>query len=291
MYKNVYPELGQSRDFIEEQLVREEEKFGKTLEKGLKELEKMKPKREEIPIPSLSSKSFMAGYGLSGNVLFDLYSTYGFPIEMSLEEIKKLYQEFNREQGVNITELPKDVEEILTQQFYEALQKHQDLSRAGAEQKFKGGLADHSEQVVKYHTAAHLMLAALRQVLGSQVTQKGSNITAERLRFDFSHSEKMTSEQIKQVEDLVNQVIAQNLPVKMEEMGLDQAKAEGAMGVFESRYGEKVKVYTIAENGKIFSKEICGGPHVEKTGQMGHFKILKEESVSAGARRIKAVLE
>jgi len=273
--------------FIEEQLVREEEKFTKTLEKGLKVLEKMKPKKTI----SFLSKSFFTEYGLSGDVLFNLYSTYGFPIEMSLEEIKKLYQEYNREQGVSITELTKDDENRILQQFHESLKKHQELSRAGAEQKFKGGLADHSEHVVKYHTAAHLMLAALRQVLGSHVTQKGSNITAERLRFDFSHPQKLTLEQIKQVEDLVNQTIVRDLPVKMEEMSLDEAKEQGAMGVFESRYGEKVKVYTIAENGKIFSKEICGGPHVEKIGQLGHFKILKEESVSAGARRIKAVLE
>jgi len=287
MYRDVYLELSSNRMFIEEQLVREEEKFTKTLEKGLKVLEKMKPKKTI----SFLSKSFFTEYGLSGDVLFNLYSTYGFPIEMSLEEIKKLYQEYNREQGVSITELTKDDENRILQQFHESLKKHQELSRAGAEQKFKGGLADHSEHVVKYHTAAHLMLAALRQVLGSHVTQKGSNITAERLRFDFSHPQKLTLEQIKQVEDLVNQTIVRDLPVKMEEMSLDEAKEQGAMGVFESRYGEKVKVYTIAENGKIFSKEICGGPHVEKIGQLGHFKILKEESVSAGARRIKAVLE
>jgi len=287
MYRDVYLELSSNRMFIEEQLVREEEKFTKTLEKGLKVLEKMKPKKTI----SFLSKSFFTEYGLSGDVLFNLYSTYGFPIEMSLEEIKKLYQEYNREQGVSITELTKDDENRILQQFHESLKKHQELSRAGAEQKFKGGLADHSEHVVKYHTAAHLMLAALRQVLGSHVTQKGSNITAERLRFDFSHPQKLTLEQIKQVEDLVNQIIVRDLPVKMEEMSLDEAKEQGAMGVFESRYGEKVKVYTIAENGKIFSKEICGGPHVEKIGQLGHFKILKEESVSAGARRIKAVLE
>ena len=287
MYRDVYLELSSNRMFIEEQLVREEEKFTNTLEKGLKVLEKMKPKKTI----SFLSKSFFTEYGLSGDVLFNLYSTYGFPIEMSLEEIKKLYQEYNREQGVSITELTKDDENRILQQFHESLKKHQELSRAGAEQKFKGGLADHSEHVVKYHTAAHLMLAALRQVLGSHVTQKGSNITAERLRFDFSHPQKLTLEQIKQVEDLVNQTIVRDLPVKMEEMSLDEAKEQGAMGVFESRYGEKVKVYTIAENGKIFSKEICGGPHVEKIGQLGHFKILKEESVSAGARRIKAVLE
>jgi len=296
MYRDMYPELHENRAFIEEQLVREEEKFTKTLERGLKELEKMKPKKFAVPISSLSSKSFRTEYGLSGDDLFNLYSTYGFPIEMSLEEIKKLYQEYNREQGVNITELSKDDENRILQQFHESLKKHQKLSRAGAEQKFKGGLADHSEQVIKYHTAAHLVLAALRRVLGDHVSQKGSNITAERLRFDFSHPQKMTSEEIKKVEDLVNERIVADLPVDMEEMSLEEAKAQGATGVFESRYGERVKVYTIMEpetNSGFapFSREICGGPHVERTGILGKFKIVKEESSSAGIRRIKAILE
>jgi len=168
---------------------------------------------------------------------------------------------------------------------------------------FKGGLADASEETIKYHTAAHLMLAALRQVLGEHVTQKGSNITPERLRFDFSHSEKMTPEQIKRVEEIVNEQIQKDLPVVCEEMGLDEAKAAGAMGVFESKYGEKVKVYSIGPSthstdaqGKLgseppFSQEICGGPHAERTGVLGKFRIQKEESSSSGVRRIKAVLE
>ena len=151
---------------------------------------------------------------------------------------------------------------------------------------FKSGLADHSEQVIKYHTSAHLMLTALRKVLGEHVSQKGSNITSERLRFDFSHPEKMTPEQIKQVEDMVNEKIQEDLTVKVEEMSLEEAKKHGAMGVFESKYGEKVKVYTIGD----FSQEICGGPHIEHTGVLGKFKIIKEESSSAGVRRIKAVL-
>ncbi len=299
VYREVHPELHENRAFIEEQLVREEEKFSRTLEKGLKELEKMKPKI----IATFASKSFMAGYGLSEDVLFDLYSTYGFPIEMSLEEIKKLYQEFNRERGTNITELSKDDENRILQHFHESLKKHQELSRAGAEQKFKGGLADHSEQVVKYHTAAHLMLAALRQVLGGNVIQKGSNITPERLRFDFSHGQKMTTEEIKQVENLVNAKIKEDLPVSCEEMSLDEAKTKGAMGVFESKYGERVKVYSVgdpsthltdsgqASSGSPFSREICGGPHVERTGVLGKFRIQKEESSSAGVRRIKAIIE
>ncbi len=255
IYKDIYPELKENKNFIEEQLVREEEKFVKTLERGLKELK-------------------------NGENLFLLFSTYGFPLEMSLEELDKRGIEYDKEK--------------IKREFEEELKKHQELSRTATVGTFKSGLADHSEQVIKYHTAAHLMLAALRKVLGEHVSQKGSNITAERLRFDFSHSEKMTPEQIKQVEDLVNEKISQNLPVKMEEMRLEEAKKQGATGVFESKYGEKVKVYTIdplTGSGSAFSREICGGPHAERTGILGKFKILKEESSSAGVRRIKAVLE
>ncbi len=179
--------------------------------------------------------------------------------------------------------------------FWEEFKKHQDISRQGAEQKFKGGLADNREITAKMHTATHLMLAALRKVLGEHVYQKGANITSERIRFDFSHPEKMTEEQKKQVEDLVNEQIQKNIPVVCEEMSLEQAKASGAMGVFEHKYGDKVKVYTIgaesAKGGPIFSREICGGPHAKNTGALGHFKIIKEEASSAGVRRIKAVLE
>jgi len=249
IYRDIYPELLNRKGFIEEQLMKEEGKFGETLEKGLKQFEK----KEKI----------------SGKDAFDLYQTYGFPLEMTLELAKE------KRMAVDVKE------------FEEELKKHQEISRAGAEQKFKGGLADHSEQVVKYHTAAHLMLAALRQILGEHVVQKGSNITAERLRFDFSHPQKLTPEQIKTVEDLVNYQIEKDLPVKMEEMSLEEAKKQGAMGIFEARYGERVKVYSIGD----FSKEICGGPHVQNTGILGKFKIAKEEASSAGVRRIKAVLE
>ncbi len=180
-------------------------------------------------------------------------------------------------------------------EFNEELAKHQERSRTATVGTFISGLAVHSEQVIKYHTAAHLMLAALRKVLGGHITQKGSNITAERLRFDFSHPEKMTSEQIKQVEDMVNGKIQDDLPVKTEEMSLEEAKKQGATGVFESKYGEKVKVYSIGDSstnsGQVFSQEICAGPHVEHTGVLGKFKITKEESISAGVRRIKATLE
>lgn len=249
MYQDAYPELIKNKDFIINQLVKEEEKFKETLERGLKEFERLEK--------------------ISGHDAFDLYQTYGFPFEMT--------EELAKEKGIEIDEAG----------FLEEMKKHQELSRTASAGMFKGGLADSSEATIKYHTAAHLMLSALRQVLGEGVIQRGSNITPERLRFDFAHSEKMTPEQIKQVENIVNEQIQKDLPVVCEEMNLDEAKAKGAMGVFESKYGERVKVYSIGQ----FSNEICGGPHVERTGVLGKFRIQKEESSSAGVRRIKAVLE
>ncbi|MFA7377703.1 MAG: alanine--tRNA ligase-related protein, partial [Patescibacteria group bacterium] len=211
---------------------------------------------------------------------FNLYQSYGFPWEMTAE--------LARERGLQVDQAS----------FEQELKKHQDLSRTAAAGKFKGGLADNSEETTKLHTAAHLLLAALRQVLGEHVVQKGSNITAERLRFDFSHPEKMTTEQISAVEKLVNDAIAADLPITCEELSLTEAKNRGAMGVFASKYDERVKVYTAApvENDKpnldqAFSQEICGGPHVERTGVLGTFKISKEGSSSAGIRRIKGILE
>ncbi|PIV10410.1 MAG: alanine--tRNA ligase [Candidatus Portnoybacteria bacterium CG03_land_8_20_14_0_80_41_10] len=283
-YQGIYPELGRNKGFILDNLDKEEAKFKKTLEKGLRELEKMRPKK--LNIWPNHPKSFLAPYELSGDKLFNLYSTYGFPIEMSLEELKRIYQEFNCKHGSNI-KLSKYDEDRILQQFHTALEKHQELSRTAASGKFKSGLADTSEETKKLHTAAHLLLAALRKVLGEHVLQKGSNITAERLRFDFSHNEKMTDGQKQEVEKIVNEVIRKDLPVKGEEMSLDEAKKQGAMGVFESKYGDKVKVYSIGD----FSKEICAGPHAEQTGQLGHFKITKEQSSGAGVRRIKAILE
>ena len=170
--------------------------------------------------------------------------------------------------------------------YEDAYAKHQELSRKGAEQKFKGGLADHSEESAKLHTATHLLHAALRKVLGTHVAQKGSNINAERLRFDFSHPDKMTPEQIAEVERLVNEAIEAKAPVICEEMGVEEAKAQGAIGLFGDKYGEKVRVYTMGG----FSKEICGGPHAANTGDLEHFRIVKEESSSRGVRRIKAVI-
>jgi alanyl-tRNA synthetase len=171
--------------------------------------------------------------------------------------------------------------------FDKAYAKHQELSRKGAEQKFSGGLADHSEMVTRLHTATHLLQAALRRVLGTHVGQRGSNITAERLRFDFTHPEKMTPEQVKEVEDLVNEQIAKELDVEWTEMPVEEAKAGGTMAVFGEKYGDTVKVYTIGD----FSKEICGGPHVANIRELGRFRIAKEQSSSAGIRRIRAVLE
>ena len=171
------------------------------------------------------------------------------------------------------------------------MKKHQELSRAGAEEKFKGGLADTGEMSVKYHTTTHLLHAALRQVLGEHVQQKGSNITADRLRFDFTHPDKMSDEEKKKVENLVNTAIEKDYPINIEEMTVEEAKTGGAIGLFEDRYGERVKVYTVGKGDEVFSREICGGPHVGRTGDLGKFRITKEESSSSGVRRIKAVLE
>lgn len=251
MYKDTYPEVKKNKEFVINQLVLEEEKFGKTLETGLKELEKMAAKKK-----------------ISGQDAFILFSTYGFPLEMT--------EEIATEKGYEIDE----------EEFKAEFANHQELSRTASAGMFKGGLADTSEQTTKLHTAAHLMLAALRQVLGPDVYQKGSNITADRLRFDFSYGQKMTPEQIKKVEDIVNEQISKKIAVISEEMPTDEAVKQGAMGVFGHKYGDKVKVYTVGN----FSKEICGGPHVSNTGELGHFKIQKEESSSAGVRRIKAIL-
>ena len=254
----MYPEIPANQDTIKEVVIEEKNKFMKTLEHGEKEFSK-----------NVAKAKAEGKEKLDGQVVFRLYDTFGFPPEMTAE--------LAEEAGLKI-----DMEE-----FNELFKKHQDLSRAGSEAKFKGGLADHSEQTTAYHTATHLLHKALQIVLGEHATQKGSNLTAERLRFDFANPCKVTPEQLKEVEDIVNEQIKRDLPVTCEEMTLEEAKASGATGLFANKYGEKVKVYTIGD----FSKEICGGPHVERTGGMGHFKILIEEGVAAGIRRIKAVLE
>ena len=312
-FEEVYPELKRNEAFVLEQLALEETRFAKTLRQGEKEFEKiynnvqntkgilesilnadnkvalaqelaqtkkLRPSPDMMPIieaakagdenalveavnARLSTLSVM-----DGRSAFKLYDTYGFPIEMTIE--------LATEKGLTVDQ----------NDFAERFKQHQATSQAGAEQRFKGGLADHSDQTARLHTATHLMHTALRKVLGPEVAQKGSNITAERLRFDFSFGRKMTAEEIAEVEKLVNEAIAAKAPVVCEEMTVAEAKEQGAIGLFESKYGEKVKVYTMGE----FSKEICGGPHAENTGDLKSFKILKEESSSAGVRRIKAVI-
>ena len=256
--KEMYPDLDKNKEIIKQVILEEKDKFVKTLSHGEREFEKaiQKLKQENKDI-------------VDGQTIFKLYQTYGFPPEITAD--------LAEEQGFKI-----DMTE-----FDKLFKEHQDKSRMGSEQKFKGGLADQNEQTIKYHTATHLLHKALQIVLGEHAKQKGSNITTERLRFDFSHPEKMTKEQLKEVEDIVNEQIKRDLPVTCEEMTVEEAKNSGATGLFENKYGDKVKVYTIGD----FSKEICGGPHVKHTGELGKFKILKEESSSAGVRRIKAILE
>ncbi len=253
-----YPELVERKDVIISELDREEKQFGVTLENGIKEFQKLV---DRVP-------AFVERKVISGKNAFNLYETYGFPIELTCEMAAE--QNFTVDMAG----------------YEEAYKKHQEMSRAGAEQKFKGGLADHSEATARLHTATHLLQAALRKILGEHVEQKGSNITAERLRFDFSHPEKMTPEQIAEAEKLVNEAIARDLEIVCEEMDVDSARARGAMGLFGSKYGEVVKVYTMGD----VSCEICGGPHAARTGELKSFKILKEESSSRGVRRIKAVI-
>ena len=253
-YKDVYPELKRNEAFVLEQLSLEESRFARTLKQGNREFEKLVEKVQDGQIDGVSA--------------FHLYDTYGFPVEMT--------EELARERGLTV-----DMDG-----FHDCFRRHQATSQAGAEQRFKGGLADNSEQSARLHTATHLLHAALRKVLGPEVAQKGSNITAERLRFDFSFGRKMTKEELAEVERLVNEAIQSHTPVTCEEMTVAQAKEQGAIGLFESKYGEKVKVYTM----RPYSKEICGGPHAQNTGDLVSFKIKKEESSSAGVRRIKAVI-
>ena len=269
MYKEIYPEVNNNK--VLEVLSGEEEKFRKTLEKGLQEFEKMINKFPELSQPG---EAYHKNRDLFKERFFNLYQTYGFPLEMIMEEL-------------NIRNIPHDKKNILDD-FQEELEKHQELSRTASAGMFKGGLADTLEKTTELHTVAHLMLAGLRKVLGGHVHQKGSNINGERIRFDFSHPEKMTDEQKKAVEDFVNEAIKSNTDVVLEEMTVDEAKASGAEGEFEHKYGDKVKVYTIGK----YSKEICGGPHVKNTSEIkGVFKIAKEESSSSGVRRIKATVK
>jgi len=247
---DVYPELLLKKQIILKELSKEEEKFSQTLSRGIKEFERLISRNQKI----------------SGKEAFFLYETYGFPWELTSEMAK--------EKGVPVSE----------EEFKKAALQHQEKSRMGSEKKFSGGLADHSEQVIKYHTATHLLHAALRKVLGEAVHQIGSNLTGERLRFDFTYPKKLTEAEIEQVENLVNQQILADLPVKMEIMTVSEAKNAGALAFFEQKYGGKVKVYYLGN----FSKEVCGGPHVQHTGEIGKIKIFKEEAVGIGKRRIYA---
>ena len=311
-YKAVYPELEQNKSFVLEQLTLEEGRFARTLKQGEKEFDKvmnnLRRTREAMekiladdtlaaaeeavkthvlrPQPDMVAAIEAVKAGdlakvkaecqrihdslnvIDGRSAFKLYDTYGFPIEIT--------KELAAENGLTVDEAD----------FAKRFEQHQATSRSGAEQIFKGGLADHSEQTTCLHTATHLLQAALRKVLGDEVHQKGSNITAERLRFDFTFGRKVTPEELAQVEALVNEAIAAKVPITMEEMTVSEAKAQGAMGLFESKYGDKVKVYTMGK----YSKEICGGPHAANTGDLVSFKIQKEESSSAGVRRIKATI-
>ena len=256
VYKGVYD---LKVKLVKTELQKEEEKFKRTLSLGLKVFEKI------------------IGKTITGKKSFDLFQTYGFPLELTKEMAAEKGQEVD-EKGFN-----------------KELKKHQELSRVASSGMFRGGLGGQTEMETRYHTATHLLHQALKTVLGDHVKQAGSNITAERMRFDFTHPEKMTPEEIIETENIVNREIEKGLEVKCEEMSLEEAKKSGAVGIFDQKYGEKVKVYSIgdpsANSGQVFSKEICGGPHVKNTKELGKFKIVKEESSSAGVRRIKAILE
>jgi len=260
VYSSPYTELVESSNRIFEVIEGEQKKFDATLEKGLKEFE-ARSKKQEVRI--------------NGRDAFDLYQTFGFPWELTSELAESMGQKIDKTE------------------FESEFKKHQELSRTSSAGQFKGGLASHSDKIVRLHTATHLMNAALRQVLGENVWQKGSNITEERTRFDFTHDKKMTPEEIAAVEALVNDWIARDLKVKKEMMSLEEARKLGAIGVFGEKYSDTVSIYTVYDpaSNEVISREFCGGPHVEHTGVIGTFKIAKEEASSAGVRRIKAILE
>lgn len=262
-FKNAYPELEQNKDKVHRELTAEEEKFRVTLKKGEAEFQKLLPNLMKNPKKIIS-----------GKVAYNLYETYGYPLELT--------QELGKENGFTV-----DVEG-----FKAAEKKHQEASKSLDAGKAKGGLAEQSDITTKYHTATHLLQQALVDVLGPEVSQKGSNINNERMRFDFTFGRPMTKEEIQKVQDIVNEKIKEDLPVTMEVMSLDQAKAENARALFATKYGEQVKVYTIGRDSKSdwYSKEVCGGPHVQHTAQIGDFKIEKEQSSSAGVRRIRATI-
>ncbi len=260
-YKDSYPHLEKMKDFILTEAQKEEERFRETLQKGMREFERELARFTGAQGPVV----------FSGKRAFYFYETFGFPIELTEEMLKERFPQAT----------------IDRKEFDAAYEKHREMSRLGAEQKFRGGLADASEQTTRLHTATHLLHQALRAVLGPHVEQKGSNITPERLRFDFSHPTKMTGEEIAEVERIVNEKIEKALPVEFVMTTLEEAKGQGAIALFGDKYGENVKLYSIGD----FSKEVCGGPHVRNTSELGKFRIVKEEACSAGIRRIRAVLE
>ena len=260
--KEMYPELHQNSDKIKSVIIEEKDKFEKTLERGEREFNKIVNRMKNEGQDTIS-----------GQDLFTLYETYGFPPEVT--------QDLARESGLKVD----------TTEFAKLFKEHQEKSRMGSEQKFKGGLAGTGEQEVRYHTATHLLNAALKVILGKDVHQKGSNITPERMRFDFSCDHKLTDDEKKKIEDLVNEWIAQGLDVKCEEMKKEDAIKSGAECMFIEKYPDIVTVYSIGNDKETVSKELCGGPHVKNTSELGHFKIKKEEASSAGVRRIKAILE
>ncbi len=260
--KEMYPELHQNSNKIKSVIIEEKDKFEKTLERGEREFNKIVNRMKNDGKDTIS-----------GQDLFTLYETYGFPPEVT--------QDLAREAGLKVD----------TTEFDKLFKEHQEKSRMGSEQKFKGGLAGTGEQEVRYHTATHLLNAALKVILGKDVHQKGSNITPERMRFDFSCDHKLTDEEKKKVEDLVNEWISRGLDVKCEEMKKDDAIKSGAECMFIEKYPDIVTVYSIGNDKETVSKELCGGPHVKNTSELGHFKIKKEEASSAGVRRIKAILE
>ena len=260
--KEMYPELHQNSNKIKSVIIEEKDKFEKTLERGEREFNKIVNRMKNEGQDTIS-----------GQDLFTLYETYGFPPEVT--------QDLAREAGLKVD----------TTEFDKLFKEHQEKSRMGSEQKFKGGLAGTGEQEVRYHTATHLLNAALKVILGKDVHQKGSNITPERMRFDFSCDHKLTDDEKKKVEDLVNEWISRGLDVRCEEMKKDDAIKSGAECMFIEKYPDIVTVYSIGNDKETVSKELCGGPHVKNTSELGHFKIKKEEASSAGVRRIKAILE
>jgi len=253
IYASDYPELKKNEKFILDELEKEENKFHETLEKGLKEFDKLAEGRKE----------------LSGKDAFFLYQSFGLPLEV--------IQDLGKEKNIKVS----------AKEFNAKYEEHQKLSRVGAEKKFKGGLGEISEETTKLHTATHLLNEALRRLVDKNIHQRGSNITEERLRFDFNYPQKLTDEQLKKVENEVNNAIKKAMPVERKEMTVDDAKKRGAQAMFSGKYGEKVSVYKIGD----YSFEICAGPHVKNTKELGKFKIIKEESIAAGIRRIKAVLQ